>query len=249
MRTTREIEHYFAHLNLNDEQKLYLKYHSKRYALLLKIIETIRAQLPQRNIRIIDVGPSFFTEILGKHFPDDSILSLGFDSEESRGGHLPVGVHYNKDTFFSFDLNDAQYPNKWIKIPNCDTIIMAEVIEHLYTASTLVLKFVSSFLNKDGYLIIQTPNATSLIKRIRLLLGINPYELIQENRLIPGHFREYTKKELFSIAKKSDFNVVHFEYRNYFNRVYFIEKIYGFIQSFMPSSLRDGITLVLQKNG
>lgn len=249
MITAHEIELYFAHLNLNDEQKLYLKYHSKRYAVLLKIIETIRARLPQKNIRIMDVGPSFFTELLEKHFPDESILSLGFESEESGGGHLPLGVHYKKDNFFSFDLNDAQYQNKWIKIPSCDIIIMAEIIEHLYTAPTLVLNFISSFLNKDGCLIIQTPNATSLIKRIHMLLGKNPYEMIRENRLLPGHFREYTKQELFLIAKKSDFIVVHFEHRNYFNRVFFIEKAYGFIQSFLPSSLSDGMTLVLQKNG
>ncbi|MDH5683863.1 MAG: class I SAM-dependent methyltransferase [candidate division WOR-3 bacterium] len=243
----RAIEKYFFDRNLDEEAKIYLKYHSKRYSHLLKVASEIRALIPETNIRIMDIGPSFFTELLVKNLPQDSISTLGFDYNKSRGGHFPLSINYDKSSFVNFDLNDAQYPEKLIKIPLCDMVIMAEVIEHLYTAPTLVFNFIKSFLKEDGYLLIQTPNAAALIKRINLLFGKNPYEMIRENRDNPGHFREYTKAELFSIAQKSGFKIIRFIYKNYFNRLSLKEKIYGFILNFLPVSLRDGITIVLQK--
>ncbi|MCX7785871.1 MAG: hypothetical protein N2201_06585, partial [candidate division WOR-3 bacterium] len=125
--------------------------------------------------------------------------------------------------------------------------VLAEVIEHLYTSPICVLKFIDSFLSSNGFLIIQTPNAASLLKRITLLIGRNPYEMIREGPFNPGHYREYTKKELFLLAQQIGYKVFWFKYSNYFNRLSKIEKIYGFAQKFMPPSLNDGMTLILQK--
>ncbi len=60
MKTSNEIEKYFLRLNLNKESLRYLKYHSKRYALLLKVIKHLKTLLSQ-TITIMDIGPSFFT--------------------------------------------------------------------------------------------------------------------------------------------------------------------------------------------
>jgi hypothetical protein len=202
--------------------------------------------MPARQIRIMDIGPSFFTELLQARFPQDNIVTLGYDSEASRGGHFPLGTNYDKTTFFNFDLNEAQHPDKWIKIPACELAVMAEVIEHLYTAPTLVLNFINSFLQTGGYLIIQTPNAAALSKRLQLLMGMNPYEMIRETRDNPGHFREYTKNELVAVAQKSGFKPQHCEYKNYF-RFDSFKRAYNLVQAFLPPSMKDGITVVLQK--
>lgn len=246
MKSADEIKEIFFGRNLNYESKHYIEFHARRYAYLLDIVEKIRNAMPARQIRIMDIGPSFFTELLQTRFSRDAVVALGYDSEESRGGHFPVSTNYDRNSFFNFDLNEAQYPDKWIKIPACDLAVMAEVIEHLYTAPTLVLNFINSFLNPGGYLIIQTPNAASLSKRIELLMGTNPYELIRETRDNPGHFREYTKNELVAIARKSGFKPYHCEYKNYFVFDSF-NRIYSFVQAFLPSSMKDGITVVLQK--
>ncbi|MCX8014432.1 MAG: hypothetical protein N2748_00285, partial [candidate division WOR-3 bacterium] len=122
--TAKEMEQYFFRLNLNEESYRYLKYHSSRYALLLKIIKRLRP-LFSRKIKIMDIGPSFFTEILQKNFSEDEIFSLGYDSLNSRGGHFPFGVSYNQNNHFVFDLNDSQYQERWIKIPLCDIVVLA----------------------------------------------------------------------------------------------------------------------------
>lgn len=247
MKTSNEIEKYFLRLNLNEESLRYLRYHSKRYALLLKVVKHLKTLLSQ-TITIMDIGPSFFTETLQKNFPEDQIFSLGYDSRDSRGGHFPLGVNYNKNNHFVFDLNDSQYQERWLKIPMCDIVVLAEVIEHLYTSPIWVLRFIDSFLKPGGFLIIQTPNAASLLKRVTLLLGRNPYEMIREDPINPGHYHEYTKSELFNIAQQIGYQVFWFKYSNYFNRQSKIEKIYGFIQKFTVPSLKDGMTLVLRKS-
>ena len=77
---------------------------------------------------------------------------------------------------------------------------MAEVIEHLYTAPEIVLKCIKKIIKQNGYFIIQTPNAASLSKRMKLMFqGRNPYEMIRVDHNNPGHFREYTVDELEKI--------------------------------------------------
>ena len=49
---------------------------------------------------------------------------------------------------------------------------------------------------RGGVLVVQTPNAVSLPRRLAMLGGRNPYELIREDATNPGHFREYTAAEL-----------------------------------------------------
>jgi trans-aconitate methyltransferase len=247
MMSADEIKKKFNGRNLNEESQKYIEFHARRYAYLLGIVEKIRNALPARQIRMMDIGPSFFTELLQSRFAEDAIVTLGYDSEVSRGGHFPIDTHYDKTGFFNFDLNEAQYRDKWIKIPACDLAVMAEVIEHLYTAPTLVLNFIHSFLRSGGYLIIQTPNAAALSKRLQLLMGMNPYEMIRETRDNPGHFREYTKNELVTIARKSGFKPHHSEYKNYFVFESF-KRAYNLVQTFLPPSMKDGITLVLQKS-
>jgi hypothetical protein len=242
-----EIKKKFSGRNLNEESKKYIEFHARRYAYLLGIVEKIRNAMPARQIRMMDIGPSFFTELLHARFSDDAVVTLGYDSAESRGGHFPLGTNYDKNSLFTFDLNEAQYPDKWVKIPPCELAIMAEVIEHLYTAPTLVLNFINSFLCSGGYLIIQTPNAAALSKRLELLFGSNPYDMIRETRDNPGHFREYTKNELAAIARKSGFKPHHSEYKNYFVFGSF-KRAYNFVQALLPPSMKDGITVILQKS-
>jgi len=242
-----EIEKFFLPRNLTDDAKIYLRRHSKRFLYLLNTIKELRTNFPQKSIRLCDVGPSFFTELLSENFPSDTILSIGYEHKQSRGGHLLDDVRFDKNNFVHFDLNETQHRQKWLTIPPCEIIILAEVIEHLHVAPTLVLKFLHSLLSENGFLIIQTPNATSTLKRLLLLFGRNPYEMLRENAENPGHFREYTTKELCAIGQSCGLRVVKCESKNYFNRLYPIEKVYGIVQSIVPSSMREGITLVLQK--
>jgi hypothetical protein len=65
-------------------------------------------------------------------------------------------------------------------------------------------------------IICQTLNASSLKKRIMMLLGHNPYELLRIDARNRGHIREYTREELIKIGSRAGLSTVSHEYKEYF---------------------------------
>jgi len=60
-------------------------------------------------------------------------------------------------------------------INNAGCAVFTEVLEHLhYYYAPLVMSKISRSLKHGGILILTTPNITSLFRRLRLLLGIQP---------------------------------------------------------------------------
>src|SRR5262245_29033861 len=113
---------------------------------------------------ILDIGETELTARIRHTFgmPVDS-LGFGVDSATQAGRH------------FAFDLNRTQHRQNWrTDLPTYSFVVMAEVLEHLYTAPQLVLAFVNSLMEPNGLLVLQTPNAAAATKRIKLLLGRNP---------------------------------------------------------------------------
>ena len=137
---------------------------------------------------------------------------------------------------------------------------MAEVLEHLHTAPSLVLAFVKTLLADNGLLVLQTPNAASLPKRIKLLLGRNPFDMIRTDPKNPGHFREYTRRELSALAADLGFRVEECAMSFYFDarfahrasgeaagRRLVLGTAKNLIYRFLPAPLREGITMVWRK--
>jgi SAM-dependent methyltransferase len=221
----------------------YTAYHAPRYAVALDLV---RRHLPPGGGRVLDVGRSALTGLLHEHLgvPVDS---LGFGPD----GPTATGRHHE------LDLDDAQHPDRWRRdLGRYEVVVLAEVLEHLHTAPTLVLAFLSTLLAPNGVLLIQTPNALSLPKRIKPLLGIHPYEPIREDPREPGHFREYTLPELYDLARRTGFEVLHAATYNYFDlrhnrhtgatRPRWLEAAKMRLYGALPGPLRPGITLVLR---
>ena len=124
-------------------------------------------------------------------------------------------------------------------------IMMGEIIEHLSTAPELVLLFLKTFMNSGGYLIIGTPNAVSLQKRIGMVKGNNPYELIRINNTNPGHFREYTGNELDRMCRNTGFTVVELEYHNFNNAKGKLRRLKQALCRAIPQ-FRDFLSIVCQ---
>jgi trans-aconitate methyltransferase len=169
----------------------------------------IRQIAPDKNSRILDVGRSVFTNILLASYPN--VQTLGFGSSVDSVSAVSKSVPH-----IAFDLNRVQHSSEWIKLPQFDLIVFAEVIEHLYTAPEVVMQFLCSGLAKGGCCIVQTPNAVSLHKCILFICGRNPYERIRVDNTDPGHFREYTKRELLEIGGSAGMIAIKHDYRNYF---------------------------------
>jgi hypothetical protein len=134
------------------------------------------------------------------------------------------------------------------------------VIEHLYTAPQLVLAFVHTLLSDGGLLLLQTPNAASLQKRIKMAIGRNPYEMIRIDPTNPGHFREYTIRELRRLAEGAGFRVERQATAFYFDARFarhgdagdrpqpVLGTLKNSIYPMLPAGLREGVTLALRKD-
>ena len=225
----------------------YYAFHSPRYATLLSLIAR---HLDRREGRILDIGPTEFTDVLREQFalPVDS---LGFqpDGATGRGRH------------FRFDLNDTQWREKWrTDLPAYDLVVLAEVIEHVHTAPSLVLSFLRTLVRPGGILIVQTPNAVRFGARIKLLLGRQPYQLISEDVTSPAHFREYTDGEIRAYASGAGFDVVETIFCSYFDirfarhdpseaRPHSVLKLVNSVYRHLPPRWRTGMTSVLARTG
>lgn len=239
MNKSEIIQFFNEHYPLNDEQKLYLEIHAKRFETILGLIDK------NSQAKVLDIGPSFLSELLYQRF-EKKLTLLGFKEDDSFGGHLPNSSIFEKVKFIEQDLNflkiDSKYDEKY------DLIICGEVLEHLYTSPNKLFQNFYHLLNKNGVLIIQTPNAVALKKRLVLLFGKNPFEIPRENLQNPGHYREYTAQELIDLGKENHFKIQKIIMDEYFEYPSKISKSYRSFKNFIPRKLRSGITIVYQRN-
>jgi trans-aconitate methyltransferase len=235
----------FSARAIRGDDNGYHAFHAPRYAHVLRLLER---QHVNAGTRVLDIGPSRLTDLIHRHF-GCRVDSLGFgpDARAERGRH------------YEFDLNRSQHRQEWrADLPTYDVVVMAEVLEHLHTAPQLVLRFVRQLLVTNGLLVLQTPNAAGLTKRIKLLLGRNPFDPIREDSSDPGHFREYTRAELRAIAAQSGFRVERLETGSYFDMRFGLHSPAGnqprpysgavknVLYRVLPASLRYGITVELR---
>jgi hypothetical protein len=223
-----------------EEEKLYIKRSWLRYIFVLQrvrdCVNETGATDDARPLSILDIGPHFFTVLLKKTFPESVINTFGFDFSEIKW----TGI---RNAHYPFDLNSVSNPEPRPAFPKHDIVIMGEVIEHLLIAPWIVLDYIKTLIKPGGFLVLTTPNAATIAKRLFLLLGRNPFEMLLEDLKNPGHFREYTVKELAYSGKKAGLLIESIFLKNYFiidnsfsNALF---NSFGFIPT-----LRNGITII-----
>ena len=227
-----------ADLPDNTQIAAYIDFHKYRYLLILNLIaKLIEEEKLESSGHILDVGPAYQTHLIRKSFPAFSVHSLGIEH--------PLNIRKEQEFHLNQDLNfgiETPEPHK----STIDLMIFAEVLEHLYTPPTQVLKYLCGFIKPGGIMILQTPNAVALDRRLKMLMGKNPYNLIAAHR--QNHFREYTLSELHHFAKECGMEPFFQLRQNYFNPdKTFSQRLYRRLNNFMPGSLRDGITLMLKR--
>ncbi len=221
--------------NTSLEEQKYIEFHKYRYAYLIQQLEQISKTFKQpQDIKILDIGPAYQTSLIRKYFPEATVDTLGFN--HPRNDLRPGEQHYIQD------LNESNKP--WeIESNQYHIIVFCEVIEHLYSKPELCLHKLYNALIKKGHIIIQTPNAVAIHKRIKLLFGLNPYNLLEES--MTGHFREYTTKELKNMLTNVGLSTTFLSVKNYFNSsTSILNKLYIKLEAIIPGQLRDGITIV-----
>jgi hypothetical protein len=188
----------------DEEERTYADAHYRRFTYLLNLLDDELAKFgatAEKPVTVLDIGPHMLTGLVDRYFGNRvRIDTLGWESPRV---YDTSHVHRH----VQFDLNDAYDPASWPESSEHDIVLMAEVIEHLYTAPEQVLPCVRTFIRPGSTLVIGTPNAVSLPHRLRLLTGTHPYERIRLDRTHPGHFREYTANELAEVAQTTGFSV------------------------------------------
>lgn len=212
---------------MQQPEAVYLRTHARRYELLLDLV---RGFSPRR---ILVVGPSYESVELREVAPVDT---LGWQDDR-----FP---RVDGERHVQHDLNDHDFP----ELEPYDAIVCAEVIEHLYVSPIPVLRFLGAVLTEEGRLVVQTPNATALPKRLRMLLGRNPYDPIRENPANPGHFHEYTVPELRAAFAEAGLVVDRVITANYFDHGSRKNHAYRAVERFLPGTLREGITVVAKRS-
>lgn len=219
---------------LND----YVVMQSPRYLRLLELLRE-RTALPQLPAaRVADLGAGLQTELVASAYPEARVTSVGFRDHAQRA----------YDEHLEFDLNAAYDRAAWPTVEEpFDLVLFCEVIEHLYTTPIAVLSWIRSVTRTGGHLVIQTPNAQAVTRRIRSVMGKPLYGRITnfgEPGMNPGHFREYTPDELRAMGRASGFVVEHLELANYIHHQGRRGRAMMRAYDLMPPGLRQGASVV-----
>ena len=215
--------------------KRYNFYHNRRFGI---IINYCRKYVNNKKIKVLDIGRSQLTGLLANEYED--VYSIGFDPQIDKGGHRLI-KESEKIKHITFDLNLSYKVEQWPNYPNYfDLIVFSETIEHLHTTPVFSLLLFHYLLKHNGILIITTPNATSFFKRYKMLNGVNPFEQIRYYEGNPGHFREYTKKELLQMIDICNFESLECSYISFSGRK--LQKPFDILPS-----LRESIIAVTLK--
>jgi SAM-dependent methyltransferase len=169
-----------------ESSQTYLEMHKARFADILRLCQS---QVPDASARVLDIGRSELTAYLTSFY--HNIQTLGLDPSIDDGGHRELSK-MDAVPHITFDLLNSDTISSWPECGCFDLIVFSEVIEHLCVAPEFVFAFLNSMLADQGILICTTPNAADIGKRMRLILGRNPYERLRLYPINPGHIREYT---------------------------------------------------------
>ena len=224
---------------LDAEARAYLNYHATRYARLLDAVRELTGRLaPPDSLQILDVGPNLQTGLLRAIHPEAVVDTLGF-------AH-PAVPPREQEQHVAFDLNQSSEPaRRPVLDRQYDLIVLAEVLEHLHIPPSIVLEFLGGRLRRPGFIIVQTPNAAALHKRLALLLGRNPVQAPRACQENPGHFHEYTVRELRDQVRAGGLTIESLRTENYFGSGRPAD-LYRAAGHLMPAGWRHGVTLCVR---
>ncbi|MCB0667891.1 MAG: class I SAM-dependent methyltransferase [Saprospiraceae bacterium] len=227
------VSNFFQRYSLPEADRKYIDFHKYRFAFVLN---QIKISQEREDLSVLDIGPSFLTNLVSETFSEFQMETLGLHNslvnKKDEIGHFYQDLNFIGE---SDELPKSKY----------DLVLFAEVLEHLYTDPRVILKGIHKLMKPGATLLLQTPNAVSIDKRIKMITGKNPYQFIIPNR--QNHFREYTGKELRDYLNLSGFRVLRLYYSNYFNpNTSPTHRFFRKSGPYIPPSWRDGITIICQ---
>jgi hypothetical protein len=232
----------------------YTAFHLPRYAYLLEILDR---ELSGREPRVVlDVGLSAFVIVLRERYSQRVDTLDLIPAEGGPRGYQQEGAQSGEH--FVFDLNQLEGGHvKPPNMPRYDVVLFCEVLEHLRLSPRYVFRFLESLLKPTGVLVVQTPNAAAIGKRVKLMAGRNPYGLIGEDPRNPLHFREYTLEELRMFGAEVGLAITSSSFAGYFDVRYrhgggrspLVSGLTRIANRLAPPRWRPGMTVVFRRGG
>ncbi|MBI4772741.1 MAG: hypothetical protein HY788_00935 [Deltaproteobacteria bacterium] len=230
-----DIRSLFSNVELLDRERHYLDTQAIRLSYVVNLVQEFCNQHTVH--KILDVGPHFLTRCVKEFImPEVSVSTLGYEYPKL----MPLDL---VDEHVRYNLVDSidNKPVVFNKAP-FDLILFCETIEHIYISPNHVLSLLVALLKKpEGGLLIQTPNAVSLNKRLMMLRGLNPFELLREDFEFKGHIREYTMGELVNYGLNVGLSVWRKAFCSYWPHLC-TNAIERSMQTLLPP-LRPGLTV------
>ncbi len=234
-RSAEDIESLFSHLELTEEERVYLKQQSKRLAYAVNLVQEFCMEYGAR--KVLDVGPHFLTRCIRELVsPQVSVSTLGYEYPKL----VPLCL---MEEHQPYDLIECarKKPVSFKKAP-FDLIVFCEIIEHIPISPNLPLQLLRSLLkDRDGGLLIQTPNAVAIGKRMQMLFGRNPFEIPGTDLQFKEHLREYTMTEVERFGRSLGLSLWKKEYCRYWPHAYrnLVERT---VEALIPR-FRQGLTV------
>jgi len=156
----------------------------------------------------------------------NSILDIGCipqitEELKTKFNSFTVGVNISKKVIKSKKKKDVRYIISDVREITLkhkfDLVFCGELIEHIFNVDEFAEK-IKELLNDGGYLLLTTPNLSSLFNRVSILFGFQPYGLNPSKKTIfnpfikydyfSGHISVFTYHALISFIEKNGFYVL-----------------------------------------
>ncbi|HOD50115.1 MAG TPA: methyltransferase domain-containing protein [Candidatus Hydrogenedentes bacterium] len=159
----------------------YRRFHHVRHQQLLALLAR---HAPERQERCLDIGgggdvAEIVSEIKAKYVDEFHTVDLATDIDRLRKSGIEAQV-------CNVDVQALPYDDSFF-----DIVLFASVIEHLYNPSHIIAE-IARVMRPGGILIVETPNAVALGRRLDALWGENPFRWFnQYNALENKALMEY----------------------------------------------------------
>ena len=181
----------------------YIKTHWIRYISLLGMLPEINA-----GTSVLEIGASMLSSHIRKRFGADMHTVYHKLESEWPARLEPLGI-----SCYSIELIKDPLP---FSEPKFDLILCNEVIEHLPVRSEFLMKRMISILKPRGRIVLSVPNFAKSENRIKLLLGRNPQDNMDEKYVYYAHHREFDMREVLDMVRRCGGETVNKKWMDFY---------------------------------
>lgn len=189
----------------DDREKAgaWLDQHRPRFETMLELLD------PEPGDRILDVGidPPHFSRMILEREPDVKLYGIGLPP-----GPDTIPVH--ESTVDVSRINADSDPWRTYRDGSFDAVVLGAVVEHLFDPRHVLSEAHRVTDKPAGRLVLSTPNAVRLKKRVDVIRGRNPWDGFADDddelaKRYHRHNHEWTLRELIDILKVTRWGITH----------------------------------------